>query len=59
MEDAARIAYAELIAWMVEYGWDAMEAYEALSIDGKLYCANMVDTVYSMVAKVSKKLAQR
>ncbi len=59
MEDAARIAYAELIAWMGEYGWDAMEAYEALSIDGKLYCANMVDTVYSMVAKVSKKLAQR
>ena len=59
MEDAARIAYAQLIAWMGEYGWDAMEAYEALSIDGKLYCANMVDTVYSMVAKVSKKLAQR
>lgn len=59
MEDAARIAYAELIEWMGEYGWDPMEAYEALSIDGKLYCANMVDTVYSMVAKVAKNLVER
>ncbi len=59
MEDAARIAYAELIDWMVEYGWDRLDAYQALTQDGKLYCANMVDTVYSMVAKVSKKLAQR
>lgn len=59
MEDAARIAYAELIDWMAEYGWEKIEAYQALSQDGKLYCANMVDTVYSMVAKVSKELAQR
>jgi len=57
MEDAARIAYAELIDWMVELGWDRLEAYQALTQDGKLYCANMVDTNYSMVAKVSKKLA--
>lgn len=57
MEDAARIAYAELIDWMVELGWDRMDAYQCLTQDGKLYCANMVDTNYSMVAKVSKKLA--
>ena len=57
MEDAARIAYAELVDWMVELGWDRLEAYQALTQDGKLYCANMVDTNYSMVAKVSKKLA--
>jgi len=59
MEDAARIAYAELIEWMTEYGWDRLDAYQALTQDGKLYCANMVDTFYSMVAKVSKKLAYR
>lgn len=57
MEDASRIAYAELLDWMVELGWDKLDAYQALTQDGKLYCANMVDTNYSMVAKVSKKLA--
>ena len=59
MEDAARIAYAELIDWMAEFGWDRLDAYQALTQAGKLYCANMVDTNYSMVAKVSKSLAKR
>jgi acetamidase/formamidase len=59
MEDAARIAYAELIEWMTEFGWDHLDAYQALTQAGKLYCANMVDTFYSMVAKVSKGLAER
>ena len=59
MEDAARIAYAELIEWMTEFGWDRLDAYQALTQAGKLYCANMVDTNYSMVAKVCKKLAER
>ena len=59
MEDAARIAYAELIDWMTEFGWDKLDAYQALTQAGKLYCANMVDTNYSMVAKVCKKLALR
>jgi acetamidase/formamidase len=59
MEDAARIAYAELIEWMAEFGWDKLDAYQALTQAGKLYCANMVDTNYSMVAKVSKALAER
>ena len=59
MEDAARIAYAELIEWMEEFGWDRIDAYQALTQAGKLSCANMVDTYYSMVAKVSKKLAEK
>ena len=59
MEDAARIAYAELIEWMAELGWDRIDAYQALTQAGKLYCANMVDTNYSMVAKVDKCLAER
>lgn len=55
MEDAARIAYAELIQWMIELGWDKLEAYQALTQIGKLYVGNMVDTFYSLVAKVEKK----
>src|SRR5699024_7849301 len=55
MEDAARIAYAELIEWMNELGWDKIEAYQALTQVGKLHVANMVDPNYSLVAKVNKK----
>lgn len=56
MEDAARIAYAELIEWMTELGWDRIEAYQALTQIGKLYVGNMVDTFYSLVAKVEKNM---
>ncbi|HHX14188.1 MAG TPA: acetamidase [Clostridiales bacterium] len=56
MEDAARIAYAELIDWLCEdYGWDMIEAYQLLGQCGSLYVGNMVDTWYSLVAKVNKK----
>jgi acetamidase/formamidase len=57
MEDAARIAYAELIDWMVEMGWDRMEAYQALTQIGDCYVGNMVDTYYSLVAKIRKEFA--
>lgn len=59
MEDAARIAYTELIEWMVdEMGWEKYEAYQALTQIGKLYVGNMVDTYYSLVAKIDKKYAE-
>ena len=54
MEDAARIAYAELIGWLEELGWDRWDAYQALSQIGSLYVGNMVDTNYSLVAKIAK-----
>lgn len=57
MEDAARIAYTELIVWMEELGWDRWEAYQALTQIGSLYVGNMVDTTYSLVAKIAKKYA--
>lgn len=57
MEDAARIAYAELVEWMVELGWDRLDAYQALTQIGKLHVGNMVDTYYSLVAKIEKKYA--
>lgn len=57
MEDAARIAYTELVEWLVELGWDKWEAYQALTQIGDCYVGNMVDTYYSMVAKIRKEYA--
>lgn len=57
MEDAARIAYAELVGWLEELGWDRWEAYEALTQIGRLSVGNMVDPYYSLVAKISKEYA--
>ncbi|CEP67488.1 Acetamidase/Formamidase [Moorella glycerini] len=60
MEDAARIAYAELLAWLAEdYGFTKAEAYELLTQVGGLYVGNMVDTSYSLVASIHKRYLQR
>lgn len=60
MEDAARIAYAELIAWLVEdYEFTIEGAYQLLTQVGGLYVGNMVDTSYSLVASVHKKYLRR
>ncbi len=37
MEDAARIAYAALIKWMMLLRWDRWEAYQALTQIGDSY----------------------
>ena len=56
MEDAARIAYSELISWMEQdYAFDRLDAYQLLSQTGGLYVGNMVDTNYSLVAKCPKR----
>lgn len=56
MEDAARIAYAQVIKWMVDdYGWDKLDAYQLLSQAGGCYVGNMVDTTYSLVASCPKR----
>lgn len=60
MEDAARIAYTELILWLVdEYGFTQGQAYQLLTQVGGLYVGNMVDTTYSLVASISKKYLKR
>ncbi len=60
MEDAARIAYADLIEWMVsDYGFRPLDAYQLLSQIGGLYVANMVDTTYSLCASIDKKYLKR
>src|SRR5437867_3972374 len=56
MEDAARIAYAELVAWLeADYGWSRLDAYQLLTQAGQLYVGNMVDTTYSLVASIEKR----
>ena len=56
LEDAARLAYRELINWMVEdYGWKRDDAYMFLSIASKARIAQIVDPLYTVVAKLDKK----
>ena len=60
MEDAARIAYAELVAWLeADYGWSRLDAYQLMTQAGELYVGNMVDTTYSLVASISKQYVKR
>lgn len=55
--DALRIAYVELIEWLVaDYGFDKMEAYQVASQVGVVRVANVVDPNYTVVAKFPKKL---
>lgn len=55
--DALRIAYVELIDWLVaDYGFDKMDAYQIASQAGVVRVANVVDPNYTVVAKFPKKL---
>jgi acetamidase/formamidase len=54
--DALRIAYVELIEWLVaEYGFDKMEAFQVASQVGEVRVANVVDPNYTVVAKFPKR----
>jgi acetamidase/formamidase len=56
MEDAARIAYRELIRWLVaDYGWDKYEAYFFLTQAGRVRLGNMVDPKYTLGASILKR----
>jgi amidase len=56
MEDAARIAYTELVLWLeADFGYERWDAYQLLTQMGSLYVGNMVDTTYSLVAGVAKQ----
>jgi acetamidase/formamidase len=59
LEDAARIAYRELIRWMAaDYGFDQLDAYMMLSQCGKVRLGNFVDPKYTVGAAVLKKYLQ-
>ncbi|MEO9652116.1 MAG: acetamidase/formamidase family protein [Roseobacter sp.] len=56
LEDAARIAYRELVRWVAaETGQSEAEAYMLLTMCGKVRLGNMVDPKYSVGASVAKK----
>jgi acetamidase/formamidase len=55
LEDAARIAYRELVRWFAaEKPMDEMEAYMFLTQAAKVRLGNMVDPKYCVAASVSK-----
>jgi acetamidase/formamidase len=56
LEDAARIAYRELVRWMsAEYGFNEIDAYMLLSQAGRVRLGNMVDPKYTIGASILKK----
>jgi acetamidase/formamidase len=60
MEDAARIAFYELVMWLEsEYGIERLTAYQLCSQIAKVRIANMVDILYSVVAKFPKRYLPR
>ncbi|WP_180899883.1 acetamidase/formamidase family protein [Martelella soudanensis] len=57
LEDATRIAYRELIRWMVaDYGFEKWDAYMLLSQCGIVRLGNFVDPKYTVGAAVRKRL---
>lgn len=56
MEDAARIAYRELVRWVAaETGQSEADAYMLLTMCGKVRLGNMVDPKYTIGAAIEKK----
>jgi acetamidase/formamidase len=57
LEDAWRISQAGMIEWLHElYGLDRLDAYQLLTQISEAPLANVVDTNYSAVTKVAKRL---
>jgi amidase len=56
LEDAFRIAYKELVLWLVnDFGFDQMDAYQLASQVGEVDVVQVVDPNYTVVAKIAKK----
>jgi amidase len=56
VDDAVRIAFTELVAWIhKDYGLSELDAYELLSKVGRIHLTEMVDPNYVVVASVEKK----
>ncbi|UCG88667.1 MAG: acetamidase/formamidase family protein [Gemmatimonadota bacterium] len=53
--DAFRLAHVELVEWLEEYGFDRLDAYQVLSQVSESTVANIVDPVYTVVAKFPKR----
>jgi amidase len=56
VDDALRIAFSELLAWIhADYGLSELDAYELLSKVGKIHLTEMVDPNYVVVASIEKR----
>jgi amidase len=56
LEDAVRIAYRDLVMWLVaEYGFDKWEAYLLLTQCGRVRLGNVVDPNYTVGASIRKQ----
>jgi amidase len=56
LEDAYRVSQHDLVTWAGELtGWDTLDAYQLVSQAGMAPAGNVVDTNYTMVAKLAKK----
>ena len=56
LSDALRIAFVQLISWLVaDYGFSKADAYQLTSQVATVRVANMVDPIYTVVAKFPKK----
>lgn len=56
LSDALRIAFVELIGWLAaDYGFAKEDAYQLVSQTAVIRVANMVDPLYTVVAKFPKR----
>lgn len=56
LSDALRIAFVELVQWLVaDYGFATADAYQLVSQVAVIRVANMVDPLYTVVAKFPKR----
>jgi len=56
LDDALRIAFTELVAWIHnDYGLSNLDAYELLSKVAKIHLDEMVDPNYVVVASIDKR----
>jgi acetamidase/formamidase len=56
LSDALRISFVELIKWLVDdYGFAKADAYQLTSQVATVRVANMVDPIYTVVAKFPKR----
>ncbi|HYO37029.1 MAG TPA: acetamidase/formamidase family protein [Geodermatophilus sp.] len=56
LEDAYRVSQHDLVTWAAQLtGWDALDALQLVSQAGLAPAGNVVDTNYTMVAKLAKR----
>ena len=57
LEDAVRMAFLEMIKWLeTDYGFERYDAYMLLSLAAKARIAQIVDPLFTVVAKLPKKM---